>query len=41
MTPIEPAVPAGHTTQLLGALLGTNGGHLLPQYEFRVTIVVA
>jgi len=25
---VEPAVPAGHPSQLLGAPLGTNGGPL-------------
>lgn len=36
---IEPAVPAGHTTQLLGALLGTNGGPLILVWGSLATLL--
>jgi len=32
---VEPAVPAGHTTQLLGALLGTNTAPLILLWDPR------
>jgi len=36
---IEPAVPPGHTTQLLGALLGTNGGPLILLWGSLATLL--
>jgi arsenical pump membrane protein len=36
---IEPAIPAGHTTQLLGALLGTNGGPLILLWGSLATVL--
>jgi arsenical pump membrane protein len=36
---IEPAVPTGHTTQLLGALLGTNGGPLVLVWGSLATLL--
>jgi arsenical pump membrane protein len=36
---IEPAVPAGHPTQLLGALLGTNGGPLILVWGSLATLL--
>ena len=36
---VEPAVPAGHTSQLLGALLGTNGGPLMLLWGSLATLL--
>lgn len=36
---VEPAVPTGHTTQLLGALLGTNGGPLVLVWGSLATLL--
>ncbi len=37
---VEPAVPAaGHTSQLLGALLGTNGGPLILLWGSLATLL--
>ena len=36
---VEPVVPAGHTTQLLGALLGTNGGPLISLWGSLATLL--
>ena len=36
---IEPAVPAGHTTNLLGALLGTNCGPLILLWGSLATLL--
>jgi arsenical pump membrane protein len=36
---VEPAVPAGHTTQLLGALLGTNAGPLILVWGSLATLL--
>lgn len=35
----EPAIPAGHTTQLLGVLLGTNGGGLILVWGSLATLL--
>jgi arsenical pump membrane protein len=36
---VETAVPARHTTQLLGALLGTNGGPLVLLWGSLATLL--
>lgn len=36
---VEPVVPAGHTTQLLGVLLGTNGGPLITLWASLATLL--
>jgi len=36
---VESAVPTGHTTQLLGALLGSNGGPLVLVWGSLATLL--